>query len=156
MAVELSPQITPPPIPPVFTNPGLPPPRPRRTEGPARVCRDQLAVEILAGEQLDETNRALAVFGPDSDFSVEVWNYQLPRDADFIQAAGTVSVPGLGQLERIEITAPGHGPSQFAYVIPNRPGASFDRWAVIAGRFDGSPRDLARVSRAGGDLSGCA
>ena len=160
MAVELSPQVTPPPpMPPVFVNPGLPPPRARRIDGPARICRDRLAVEIVAGERLDESNSALVVLGPNGGFSLEAWNYQLPRDADLLRAAGTVSVPGLGDLERIEITAPGQGRSTLAYVIRNTQGASFDRWAVLAGSFDGTANDLAllsRVSRTGVDLSGCA
>jgi hypothetical protein len=153
MAVELSPQVTPPPQPPVFVNPGLPPPH-RLITGPARVCRGGLAVQIVAGEQADESNNAIVVIDGDGGFSVETWTGPLPRDVSTVRPAGTVRVPGLGEVERIHTTPP----QDVAYVIRNAPGAGFDRWIVRAARFDGGPRDLAllsRISRTGADLSGC-
>lgn len=153
MAVELSPQVTPPPQPPVFVNPGLPPPH-RLIKGPARVCRAGLAVGIVAGEQADESNNAIVVIDGDGGFSVETWTGPLPRGVASVRPAGTVTIPGFGEVERIHTTAP-HG---VAYVIRNAPGADFDRWIVRASRLDGGPGDLAllsRISRTGGDLSGC-
>lgn len=122
--------------------------------GPGRVCRGGLRVEVLPGERAVISNASIWIHGDGVDLLLETWIYELPRDEAFLRSAGFVTVPGLGEVERIEITRPHPTGPRYSYVIDTRRAAMFGRWGVSSTRFGGTEADLADLARIAVDGAG--
>jgi len=158
--VILAPRITDTPQPPIASSAGtesyqhLPRPVIENLVGPGRVCRDGLRVELFPGEREVTSNASIWIYGGDIDLLVESWIYELPRDQDFLRSTGFVTVPGLGEVERIEITRPNPTGPRYAYVINTQRVAMFRRLGVSSTSFEGTEADLASLARIARDRTG--
>lgn len=134
----------------------LPRPVMENLVGPGRVCRGGLRVEVLAGERAVISNASIWIQGGGVDLLLEAWIYELPRDEAFLRSAGFVTLPGMGEVERIEITRPHPTGPRYSYVIDARRVPTFGRWGVSSTRFEGTVADLAALARiAVDDAGGC-
>lgn len=115
--------------------------------GPTRVCKAGLLVEVLSGERAVTSHASIWIHGGTTDLMLEAWSYELPRDQDFLRSIGFVTVPGLGEVERIEITRPNPTGPRYSYIIDTPPPAMFRRWGASSTSFDGTEADLISLIR---------
>lgn len=125
-------------------------PRPMHTYyGPIRICTPLFAFDVRAGEGYWDTGREQIVrFGRHSFTFGEPWDLlDGPQYRDFVRPMGTLDVPGIGTLERVELTARNHGGPYIVYLYDTGYRGPGGKMQIRSDLFDGSDRDLALFER---------
>lgn len=116
--------------------------------GPIRACTPHFAFDVRAGEAYTHAGREhLVRVGRHTYAFGEPWHLEGPEYRDFFNPMGTVEVPGIGRLERIQLTARnGYGPS-IAYLYDTGYRGPGRKLVIRFGQFDGSDRDIPSLQR---------
>jgi len=117
--------------------------------GPIRICTPLFAFDVRAGEGYWDTGREHVVrFGRHSFTFGEPWLLlDGPQYRDFVRPMGTLDVPGIGTLERVELTARNHGGPYIVYLYDTGYRGPGGKMLIRSDLFDGSDRDLALFER---------
>ncbi len=121
--------------------------------GPIRICTPLFAFDVRAGEGYLHTGPGHVVrFGHHNFTFGEPWHLDGPQFSDFVRPMGTLDVPGIGRLERVELTARNHGGPNIVYLYDTGFRGPGRKVQIRSDLFDGSDGDVARFDRlAGGD-----
>jgi len=117
--------------------------------GPIRICTPLFAFDVRAGEGYWDTGREQVVrFGRHSFTFGEPWLVlEGPQYRDFVRPMGTLVVPGIGTLERVELTARNQGGPYIVYLYDTGYRGPGGKMLIRSDLFDGSDRDLALFER---------
>jgi hypothetical protein len=116
--------------------------------GPIRICTPLFAFDVQAGEGYWDTGREHIVrFGRHHFTFGERWSLDGPQHRDFVRPMGTLDVPGIGTLERVELTARNDGGPRIVYLYDTRERQLYPKVQIASDLFDGSDRDVARLER---------
>lgn len=117
--------------------------------GPMRICTPLFAFDVRAGEAYLDTGREQVVrFGRHSFTFGEPWLViEGPHYRDFVRPMGTLDVPGIGPLERVELTARNHGGPYIVYLHDTGYRGPGGKMMIRSDLFDGSDRDLVLFER---------
>lgn len=130
---------------------GAIPPAPRPVHyyyGPIRICTPLFSFDVRAGEAWwDATPEHYVYSGRHSFRFGEPWHLDGPQYRDFVNPMGTLDVPGIGRLERVQLTARNHGGPYIVYLYDTGYPGPGGKVQIRFDEFDGTDRDIARFER---------
>jgi hypothetical protein len=116
--------------------------------GPIRACTPHFAFDVRAGEAYVHSGQDHHVrIGRHTFAFGEPWYLDGPQHRDFVNPMGTLDVPGLGRLERVQLTARNGGGPYIAYLYDTGYRGPGHKVVIRFGPFDGSDRDIAWLQR---------
>jgi hypothetical protein len=116
--------------------------------GPLRICDRLFAFDVRAGEgYLDGAWGHVVRFGGHYLGVGQRWLYAGESFRDIVRPLGTLDLPGVGLLERIELGSR-NGPDKIiVYLHDTGDGGPYAKMEIRSDAFDGSERDLALLNR---------
>ncbi|HYD13722.1 MAG TPA: hypothetical protein VEC11_12815 [Allosphingosinicella sp.] len=113
--------------------------------GPIRICTPHFAFDVRAGEAWWDATPQHYVYSGRHRFKFgEPWSLDGPQHRDFVNPMGTLDVPGIGRLERVQLTARNWGGPYIVYLYDLGSGRKVQ---IQFDEFDGTDADVARFAR---------